>query len=104
MITFCKSAACPSSEMLLTFQCEEMPVEESQKVESHLRVCEFCRAEVEFYTNYPQTDEAPVAKVTIPLPLRELAEQLLGHRENDVKSLNRLVKADGNLVMNEALT
>ena len=89
MITFCKSVNCPSSQELLAFQNKEMTAKESDVIETHLTLCEFCEAEVEFYANYPQAEE-PCATVDIPIPLFELAESLLGNRRKELSDLNEL--------------
>ncbi|CAN5375269.1 hypothetical protein BH10ACI1_BH10ACI1_32740 [soil metagenome] len=85
MITFCKSSICPSSQKLLAFQSSEVSERENRTIHRHLAVCEFCAAEVEFYTHYPQSDEKieKIEKAEIPLPLYELAEALLSKRHKD---------------------
>lgn len=93
MFTFCKSASCPSSFELLAFQHKESEAAVRLKIEFHLKVCEFCEAEVEFYTKYPQSDENCVA-TEIPVALRELAEALLGNEPADVLTLNKLLKEE----------
>ena len=45
-------------------------------------MCEFCAAEVEFYTNYPQAEEK-VEPTEMPQPLFELAEALLIKKKDD---------------------
>jgi hypothetical protein len=76
MNTFHKSANCPSSEKLLSFQNKEIPVRERDKITVHLRFCEFCAAEAELYARFPQAEET-VEKAEIPAPLYQLAEALL---------------------------
>jgi hypothetical protein len=90
MVTFCKSTNCPSSQDLLAFVDSKIPAKEREKVETHLGLCEFCAAEIEFYEHYPQAEE-PVAKVEIPIPLYELAEALLGNKHKDFFTLNKLL-------------
>lgn len=90
MITFCKNAYCPASQELLAFADGEILPNERRKIETHFGECEFCAAEVEFYTHYPQAEES-VAKVEIPIPLYELAEALLGNKHKDFSTLNRLL-------------
>ncbi len=92
MITFCKSATCPSSEDLLLFERSELVVKKSKEICAHLAACEFCAAEVEFYAHYPQ-DETTAAKATkteIPSPLYDLAKALLDNKHKDFSLLNRL--------------
>lgn len=90
MITFCKSAVCPSSQKLLAFQNSEAAEKESHLVRRHLAACEFCAAEVEFYAHYPQSEER-IERTEIPLPLYELAEALLSNRHKDFSLLNKLL-------------
>ena len=91
MVTFCKSAICPSSQVLLTFENGEVSIAEKARIEAHLGVCEFCASEVEFYAHYPQAEES-VATVEIPIPLYELAQALLTIKHKDYAALNRLFK------------
>jgi hypothetical protein len=90
MITFCKSTSCPSSQELLAFADGEVLIKERRIIETHLEACEFCAAEVEFYSHYPQAEET-VAKAEIPVPLYELAEALLSNRHKDFFTLNKLL-------------
>ncbi len=96
MITFCKNANCPSSQKLLAFQNKEMAAKESDAIEEHLVFCEFCEAEVEFYANYPQSEET-VATVEIPIPLFELAEALLGNKHKDFSTLDKMLSMEERL-------
>lgn len=89
MADFCKNEDCPPSHVLLAFQNGEIEVKDGAAIRRHLCVCEFCAAEVEFYSHYPQPDEA-VEPEAIPPPLYELAEALL-NRKSDVTPLYRLI-------------
>jgi hypothetical protein len=60
----------------LEYQRGSLEIERRPAVLSHLEDCEFCAAEVEFYSFYPQRDENVVPAV-IPEPLFDLAEALL---------------------------
>lgn len=90
MINFCKHQNCPSSEKLLAFQKGESRKTFGEYIQRHLAECEFCTAEVEFYSRYPQSDE-PVASADIPPNLFELAKALLGNKHKDFNSLNKLL-------------
>ena len=90
MITFCKSANCPSSQKLLAFENAELAEKDARPIQRHLFGCEFCAAEVEFYAHYPQSEES-IAEVEIPLPLYELAEALLSNKHKDFSLLNKLL-------------
>ena len=76
MTTFRKKENCPASPLLLAFQRCEVTPKQSLLVMRHLSACEFCVSEVEFYSNFPPTEET-VQTPEIPVPLFELAESLL---------------------------
>ena len=82
MASFCKNEDCPPSQLLLAFQNGEIEVKDGSAIRRHLCVCEFCAAEVEFYSHYPQAEEEAVEPDKIPPPLYELAEALLGKKED----------------------
>ena len=82
MANFCKNEDCPTSQVLLAFQNGDIEVKDSADIRRHLAGCEFCAAEVEFYSYYPPADE-PVKAEKIPQPLYELAEALLQNRPDN---------------------
>lgn len=94
---FCKSAECPSSYELLEFQNGDLP--RGGEIGGHLTSCEFCSAEVEFYSHYPQEETLgePAESTKIPAPLFELAEALLKNRHGDSRSLNALLRENETL-------
>ena len=95
MTAFCKNEECPSSTELVDYQSAAVGKTRRGEICRHLSVCEFCEAEAEFYSTYPQAaDEngADAAAVDIPAPLFELAEALLRNRHLDGGSLNSLLK------------
>ena len=94
MINFRKNQHCPSSEKLLAFQNGETRTSVGEFIKRHLIDCEFCSAEVELYARYPQSEE-PVGKADIPPYLFELADALLGSKNKDFKSLNKLLSESG---------
>ncbi len=89
MTRFHKSPNCPLSNDLLAFQTAKLALREKERITVHLRFCEFCAAEVEFYAHYPQADET-VEKTEIPQPLFELAEALLSNKHKNYSLLKRL--------------
>jgi len=94
---FRKSEDCPSSQELLAYESGELAHATELAVGEHLTVCEFCEAEVEFYSRFPQEDflnESPVS-ADIPAPLFQLAEALLKKHHTDAKSLNSLIGNKG---------
>ena len=102
MTNFCKNEDCPSSNELLEFQNSELPITRASEIARHLATCEFCEAEVDFYSNYPQgQDDTRVEAAEIPAPLFELAEALLKNRHGDPSSLNALLKEKGGLVIDK---
>lgn len=99
MTNFCKNEDCPSSNELLEFQNGDLPRTRGSEIGLHLAACEFCEAEVEFYSSYPQAlDEAREDAAEIPAPLFELAEALLKNRHGDPTALNSLLKEKNGLV------
>lgn len=97
MPDFCKNEDCPSSHELLEFQNGDLPRPRGGEINKHLASCEFCSAEVEFYSHYPQ-EEGLSETAAIPAPLYELAEALLKNRYSDASSLNSLLKERSEVV------
>lgn len=89
---FRKSEDCPPSHELLEFQNGDLPRSRGNEVRSHLVSCDFCSAEVDFYSHYPQA-EGTAEAAEIPAPLFELAEALLKNRTSDPASLDSLIGA-----------
>lgn len=95
---FRKSANCPLSKDLLAYQSGELSARERERITIHLRFCEFCEAEIEFYAHYPPADDT-VEQTEIPQPLLELAEALLTNRYKDNSALNRLLNEADELLL-----
>jgi hypothetical protein len=73
---FCKTTRCPSSHTLLRYRRHRLPIAQRAEIEIHLRVCDFCNAELQLLTrhrNYLEDSRV----VEMPGQLRELAENLL---------------------------
>jgi hypothetical protein len=98
MTNFCKSEDCPSSQQLLAYQTGDLSRQKSAEIRRHLKSCEFCSAEVEFYSHYPQ-EEGFSETAAIPAPLFELAEALLKHRYTDSASLYDLLRENEELLV-----
>jgi len=82
-VNFSKNEDCPHSADLLSYGNGDLERERACEIRSHLSGCEFCAAEVEFYSHYPQLhDDEPAEPEAIPQPLYELADALLNHRSN----------------------
>jgi hypothetical protein len=88
MANFRKNINCPTSQVLLGFQKGEISVRERERIVIHLRFCEFCTSEVDFYEHYPQSEEM-IENSDIPRPLFELAEALLSDRHEEF--LDRMI-------------
>ena len=101
MIDFCKNENCPSSNELLEFQIGELTQNRRVEIGRHLGNCEFCSAEVAFYSHYPQEESLfeTVEDNAIPTPLFELAEALLKNGSGDSASLNDLLRERDGLVL-----
>ena len=101
MVTFCKNKNCPTSHDLLAFQTGKISRDSGEAIKSHIKRCEFCEAEIEFYTRYPQTKER-VKRETIPPPLYELAEALLKKKDDDFTTLNKLISQKNGFELKKA--
>lgn len=93
MDNFRKNEDCPASNDLLAFQTGDMETKDGREIRGHLKSCEFCAAEVEFYSHYPPTEEK-VEPENMPKPLFELAEALLSKHRDD-SFFDRLMEEDG---------
>lgn len=98
---FCKNEDCPPSNELLDFQNGDTTRTRGREINKHLASCEFCSAEVEFYSHYPQ-EEGTSEAAAIPAPLFELAESLLKNRYTDSRSLNVLLRENEELIVDTA--
>ncbi len=96
--SFCKNEGCPTSNELLDFQNGDLVRSRSREISKHMADCEFCSAEVEFYSHYPQA-EGTVEAAEIPAPLFQLAEALLKRRHADSHSLNSLLTENEELLV-----
>ena len=73
---FRKTAACPASATLVSYRCQNLPAEIATTVSEHLKVCDFCCAELRLLAYHePGTIQYPVPE--IPMNLRILAESIL---------------------------
>jgi hypothetical protein len=101
-----KNEDCPSSNELLEYQNGDLVSNRSREITRHLAVCEFCDAEAEFYSNYPQAaaeTEVVIETAAIPEPLFELAEALLKRGHTDAVTLNALLKEKEERLVSDAV-
>jgi hypothetical protein len=90
MSNFRKKRECPSSFDLADASCGEVDGLRALVISSHIAICDFCAAEVEFYRAYPP--EVETAKPPpLPSPLMELAEALLSTDTIHISTLERLI-------------
>jgi len=76
---FLKTAACPASATLVSFRCLNLPAETENLIREHLRICDFCCAELRLLAHHePVTVKCMVPE--IPMNLRILAESILNRR------------------------
>jgi len=74
---FLKTAACPASATLLSFRSKTLSTDAETFVTDHLKVCDFCNAELPLLAHH-QPGTGGASKVPeIPMNLRILAESIL---------------------------
>lgn len=75
--TFCKGMACPSAEILLSYQKKSLSKVQLSHVVLHLNQCDFCRAELHFLNHHKIEDVNFLESTEIPKHLRQLIEAML---------------------------
>ena len=76
-LSFRKTAACPSSSILLSFRLRKLPSEILTLVKYHLNSCEFCSAELDLLAHHSASEKRESRPPEIPINLRILAESIL---------------------------
>ena len=74
---------CAASQHLLPFQKGETSFKENAEIIRHLETCEFCAAEVEFYSHFPQSEEM-IASVDIPPASLSIGRSIVGQSEKEI--------------------
>lgn len=87
VIKFCKQAACPSSETLISYQARALATEQRIRVDSHLCECDFCGAEAQLLKAHPPAEPEACAITEIPSNLRWLAQSLLSTNLINIETL-----------------
>ena len=77
---FRKTAACPASATLLSFRKASLTAEVAVLVKDHLKVCDFCNAELPLLAHHQAGAERGSRTPEIPMDLRILAESILTKR------------------------
>jgi len=76
--SFSKKLACPSSNLLLSFQQQALAPEINFLVRHHLDSCDFCYCEIPLLKFYQQPLKGECRPPELPINLRVLAESILG--------------------------
>jgi hypothetical protein len=76
--SFSKKLACPSSNLLLSFQNQALAPEINFLVKHHLAVCDFCYCEIPLLAFYTPPLKGEGRAPDLPINLRVLAESILG--------------------------
>jgi hypothetical protein len=76
--SFRKKLACPSSNLLLSFQNQALAPEINFMVKHHLSGCDFCYCEIPLLTFYKPPLKGECRPPELPINLRVLAESILG--------------------------
>lgn len=90
MGSFGKNEDCPPSHELVLFVTGELSADDRGSVRTHIADCEFCTAEIDFYTYYPPEPQADIPAEPVPVALFELASALLTSKQ-DPKLLESLL-------------
>jgi hypothetical protein len=75
---FLKTAACPASATLLSFRSQTVSAEVEMLVTEHLKLCDFCNAELPLLAHHEGAPTSSTKAPEIPMDLRILAESILG--------------------------
>ena len=80
--SFGKKLACPSSNLLLSFQHQTLAPEINLLVKHHLAGCDFCYCEIPLLSFYTQPLKGECRPPELPINLRVLAESILGQNRS----------------------
>lgn len=79
--TFRKQRTCPSAELLLLHAGAGLSPEQQGLVSGHLAACDFCGTESQLLARHYRAERTVAQQFyEMPLPLRLLAESLMGER------------------------
>ena len=76
-LAFRKTAACPASVTLLSFSSDSLSVDIAGDVRDHLKICDFCSAELPLLAHHQPAGNGAHKPPEIPMNLRILAESIL---------------------------
>ncbi|HKP47809.1 MAG TPA: hypothetical protein VJT50_14510 [Pyrinomonadaceae bacterium] len=75
--SFSKKLACPSSNLLLSFNTKTLTKEINFLVKHHLKECDFCYCEIPLLMHYRVPAKVEARAPELPINLRILAESIL---------------------------
>lgn len=78
-LAYCKKISCPSANHIVQYLCQELSATESERVQTHVRSCDFCGGELQLLAQHPAETEECITPM-IPKHLHLLAEALLTGR------------------------
>lgn len=102
VIKFCKRAACPSSETLVSYQECALATEQRILVATHLCECDFCGAEAQLLKAHRPVEATDCIITDMPSNLRWLAQSLLSTNLNDLESLAEISCEKERLTLTDA--
>src|SRR4030095_4205549 len=92
---FCKTARCPSSEMLLRYRRQSVAIADRNTIRRHLVDCDFCSAELELLKRHNhEVEESGLGEM--PSQLRRLAESIF-RKNRTLSRLSNVVVYSGRL-------
>lgn len=80
---FRKTPRCPSSEKLLRYRRQRLPIRDREDIKTHLRDCDFCSAELELLKRH-RNEAEKLRAVEMPPQLRRVAESVFGINGRDL--------------------
>jgi len=78
--SFSKKLACPSSNLLLSFQRQVLAREVNFLIRHHLETCDFCYCELPLLAYYTPPQKGEIRTPELPINLRVLAEEIFRDR------------------------
>ena len=88
---FCKTAECPTSQVLLAYRRSLTTSTNLAYIETHLACCDFCSAELQLLTRY-RSEAEKYSFAEMPAQLRRLAENLLKRSSAPFRGLGELAE------------
>ena len=82
MFAFRKTAECPASATLLSYRSDSLPEDAATSVTDHLKLCDFCSAELPLLAHHQPATAGTHKAPEIPMDLRILAESILATKSH----------------------